>query len=156
MALPAIRWAWRQQVEGNAKLVLLCLGWTADTSWSVRISIARIADECGISERTVQRALKTLRQAALVELVHTEQQSHYAVPTYQLRGDKLAPYTTTTVVPGDKLAPYTTTTVVLGDKLAPLPTKSSFHRAIDAAYQRGVHAGKKLALSGLRQKQVHP
>ena len=98
MALPAIRWAWRQQVEGNAKLVLLCLAWSADTAWSVRISVARIAYECGISERTVQRALKTLRQAALVEPVHTEQPSHYDVPTYHIRGDKLAPYTTTTVV----------------------------------------------------------
>ena len=129
-------------MEGNAKLVLLCLAWSADTDWSVRISVARLADECVISIRTVQRALKTLRSVDLIEQVTNKIPSHYDVPTYHIRGDKLAP--------------YTTTTVVLGDKLAPLPTKSSFHRAIDAAYQRGVHAGKKLALSGLRQKQVHP
>ena len=140
MALPALRWAWKQQVDGNAKLVLLCLAWSADSAWSIRISVARIADECGIADRTVQRALKTLRQADYIELVTSEKPSHYDVPTYHIRGDKLAPYTTTTVLPGDKLAP--------------LPARSSFHRAIDAAYQRGVQAGKKLALADLHKKQV--
>lgn len=142
MALPAIRWAWKQNIEGNAKLVLLCIAWSADTTWSARISVARLADECGISERTVQRALKVLRKGGCIELAHPQQQSHYEVPTYRVRGDNLAPYTTTTVLPGDNLAPLT--------------TKSSFHRAIDAAYQRGVQAGQKLALKGLPHKQVRP
>ena len=138
MSVPALKWAWRQQVRGSAKTVLLCLAWGATEQWTIQISAATISDECGLSERTIRTDLGYLRAAGFIENAETDEfqnsKSRYAVPIYQLRGAKSAPDTTTTVVQGAKSAPL----------------KSAFSKAIDAAFERGVKVGKKLAT-----KQVH-
>lgn len=60
MSLAATIWAWEQPLEGTAKLVLLCIADHADAEGRCFPSVDRIADRCGISARTVQRALRLL------------------------------------------------------------------------------------------------
>lgn len=66
MSLAAQVWAWEQPLEGTAKLVLLCLAEHADAEGRCWPSVARIAQRCGISERTAQRALRLLEAGAAI------------------------------------------------------------------------------------------
>lgn len=58
---------WRVPVGGNTKLVLLRLAdFANDTGGSIFPTIATVAEDCGISERTVQYCLRELEEAKLI------------------------------------------------------------------------------------------
>lgn len=53
-------WAWEQKVEASSKLVLMALADHADETGVCWPSIARIAEKCGMSQRTVVRHIEDL------------------------------------------------------------------------------------------------
>ena len=58
MSIKAINWAWDQQLPPNAKLILMAIADAADEEGNCWPKIKTIAKKCGVSQRTVQRALK--------------------------------------------------------------------------------------------------
>lgn len=67
MSFQAMAWAVKQRAgSSSSKLVLLSLANFANDNFECFPSIARIADDCEMSERTVLRAIKSLEDAGLV------------------------------------------------------------------------------------------
>lgn len=93
MSVRASSWAWEcSQARGSAFLVLLCLadhaGQDGGDAWP---SVERLAHRCRVDERTVQRALATLRD--LGEIVVQDEATSRRPTRYRLvmRGDNLSP-----------------------------------------------------------------
>lgn len=62
----AIRWAWGQNLPSTHKLVLLALAYVADGNGQCSPSISSLAAQCGVSTRTVRRALRDLEADSLL------------------------------------------------------------------------------------------
>lgn len=84
MSVKAMSWVWEHsRAKGSARLVLLALADHAGhDGGDAYPSVRRLAERCGVSERTVQDALKTL--AELGELVVNPQAGPRGVNRYQL------------------------------------------------------------------------
>jgi GntR family transcriptional regulator len=66
MSNQALNWAWKQQVRGPAKAVLMNLADRANESAECWPSISTIARDTGIAKSTAKVALQTLREAGLI------------------------------------------------------------------------------------------
>jgi len=60
MSVRAMAWAWRQQLSGPEKLVLMALADHADEDGICWPGNAHIARKCNLSQRSVQRHIKNL------------------------------------------------------------------------------------------------
>ena len=60
-------WAWRQPLPSTMRFVLLALADAADENGACWPSVSTIAERCAVSTRTVQRALRDLIKADLVQ-----------------------------------------------------------------------------------------
>lgn len=134
MSTSATRWAWQQGVKGPDKAVLLCLAWRAQADGTVRVSIAGIADDCGISPRAARYAIKSLIELGLIEA----ERKHKQVSSYDLLGAPRAPGTTG---------------VLQG---APRASNDTFRKAIAEAKQQGIRIGYRLAERDQRRRAKLP
>jgi DNA-binding transcriptional ArsR family regulator len=80
----AIDWAFAQPLEGSAKMVLVYLARRANDKGVCFPSHRLIGEECGMSGRTVSRALTTLREAGYVSgdrrgTNHTPEPKYYVL-----------------------------------------------------------------------------
>jgi len=66
MSFSAMNWAWKQALTPHAKLLLMALADRADDQGACWPSIPRLAQQCRLSPRTVQRLLQALVAAALL------------------------------------------------------------------------------------------
>ena len=101
MSTAATKWAWQQLVKGPAKSVLVCIAWHAQADGHCRVSIATLAEDCGISYRATRYAVARLLSLHLIGAVRLPRH----VTTYQLIGAPHAPGTTHSVLPGAPHAP---------------------------------------------------
>lgn len=67
MSLSAVQWAVEHPVQGPAKPVLLVLATYANAEGRCWPSLARIAAQSGVSERTARRALRRLEALGAIE-----------------------------------------------------------------------------------------
>jgi DNA-binding transcriptional ArsR family regulator len=93
--MKAIDWAFAQDLDGKAKMILVYLARRANDNGVCFPSHRLIAEECGCSMRTVSRALTTLREAGLVEgdrrgTNHTREPKFYTLVGW-LRGSDTPP-----------------------------------------------------------------
>jgi len=65
---------------------LALFAWVDPETAKVTMPVKRIAGLTGLSERTVERSLRRLRQLGLVETVHRGNVFHHLPGVYQLRG----------------------------------------------------------------------
>ena len=68
MSVRCMTWAFDQLLSPFPKLVLVCLGDHADDEGWCWPSIQRIADKCGMNERTVRRHIHELSELELVDI----------------------------------------------------------------------------------------
>ncbi len=66
MSFSAMNWAWKQALTPHAKLLLMALADRADDQGVCWPSIPKLAQQCRLSPRTVQRLLQELVTAALL------------------------------------------------------------------------------------------
>lgn len=93
MSVRASHWTWEfSQARGSAFLVLLCLADHAgQDGGDAYPSVERLAKRCRVDERTVQRALATLRELGEIEVQEpstSRKATRYRLP---MRGDNLSP-----------------------------------------------------------------
>lgn len=70
MSIRATAWAWTQAVrvgKASDRLVLLCLADLADESGRCCRSVEALAERCGLSGSSVQRALRAIKAVGLIE-----------------------------------------------------------------------------------------
>ena len=72
MSLDATRWAWMQQgLSAQQKLVLLALADRADERDICFPSVARLSGDTGLDRKTIMRAVASLEQAGIMEVVRS-------------------------------------------------------------------------------------
>lgn len=93
--------AWELDIPLTEKMVLLCLCDHANDSGHCWPSIARMAAKCSVSERTVQRAIKSLNDRGIVSWDDVPGRSHRFVidPRHIVTPDTVSPLTMTTKPP---------------------------------------------------------
>lgn len=133
MSIQALRWAWKQSVKGPAKIVLVRLADHADKSHSWNPSIQGLAEDCGLSARTVQRALVQLYGLELV----TIQRRQRAKSTYTLRVSESHPYYTKSTT-GDTQSPLKAGPEMLIDGVPKSVHDRIWHKAIQWAQGLGL------------------
>lgn len=69
MSLEATKWAWRQQVKGTHKLVLLSLADRADDRNACYPSVERLVDDTCLNRKTIMEAVVALEQSGLIEVI---------------------------------------------------------------------------------------
>lgn len=126
MSNVALRWAWKQKVTGLSKLVLVRLADHANRAGWWDPSVIGLAIDCGISERSVQYALKELQDNGLIQI----DKRLRAKSVYQLlMGANRAPLPLTVSTTGANRAPSP-----LVEKIA----KREFERGSRVGYKLGV------------------
>lgn len=71
MSIRAIAWAWKQEIPGMAKLVLLTLAdHHNDETQQCNPRTKRIADKAGLSPRNVHKQLAALKDMGLISIEH--------------------------------------------------------------------------------------
>ena len=105
MSIAVMTAVWKLNLPDDEKIILLKLADCADDDgMNAFPSVNRIAVECGTSERTVQRRLRSLEEKGLIRIVR--EATATMSRTYQVctdRGDKLTPQDYKKR--GDKLTP---------------------------------------------------
>lgn len=135
MSVAATKLAWLQAINRTDKLVLLALAWRADAKAQARVSIAGLADDTGLDERTVRRSLARLNGHSI-----EFKAERYVVTTYRLIGLRSAG-----TVPTD-----TTTTVVPAGRES---TGREWIRRLEAkAFERGQRVGYKQGHADAQRK----
>jgi len=88
---------WRLRLPATEKLILLKLADCADDDGTNAFpSVGRVAEECGIHPRTVQKILRHLKATGLISIQAEHDGSRHFPTTYQIhpaRGDTLPPRT---------------------------------------------------------------
>jgi len=83
---------WELDIDPREKFTLLALADHADDEGVCYPSKKRVAWKCGVSERTVQRHVQSLKESGLLEVL--ESAHHHQAPRYRIvpsRGDTLSP-----------------------------------------------------------------
>ena len=94
MSASLLGWIWRQELSSTAKLVLFALNEHTNIGehgdWRVFPSQQRIAKMCGMSDRTVVRAMKELTDKEIVTVAHQYDSKGRQLPNlYWLQAPKL-------------------------------------------------------------------
>lgn len=115
MGYKFVDWAWEQETQTpSEKLVLLALARRSNDSGFCWPSVARIALDTGVSERSVQRAIKTLNEREVIGVRTRKNNQRTTSSMYVLGGDKTTPSGATKCHPrgrqndtpgGDKMTP---------------------------------------------------
>jgi hypothetical protein len=129
---------WKLQLRPPEKLVLLKLADCCDDEGANAFpSVSRIARECGMSDRTVQRSLALLRSKGLVSVQAEHDCAGRFPTTYKIhpeRGDTVTPGVTNTTDPGDTVTPdLVTTTTYPGVRVSPKPSLEPSVRSLEGA-----------------------
>jgi DNA-binding transcriptional ArsR family regulator len=110
MSIFALAWA-KKQKAGSAtrKFVLMAIADYADEHGKAYPSVARLAEDTELSDRSVQRALKDLEEAGLLRIEHPDGSNPYHANSYFLALSRApveadAPGATASP-PGDSLTP---------------------------------------------------
>lgn len=101
MSIKLMTWAWETEIPATEKMVLLCLCDHANDDGQCWPSMARIARKCSVTDRTVQRAIKNLRELGIL---HTEGEpgktlKFHITPRHSVTPDTASPPTMTTRPP---------------------------------------------------------
>ena len=92
MSFEAMSWAVKQQLPALQKIVLLMLAdRTNKDTGRCDPSIARLADDCGMSERSTRNAIRELEKLGLIETIHRSNEgvnlpNHYLLKIQNLVG----------------------------------------------------------------------
>lgn len=94
MSASLLGWIWKQELSSTAKLVLFALNEHTNIGehgdWRVFPSQERIAKMCGMSDRTVVRAMKELTEKEIVTVAHQYDKGGRQLPNlYWLQAPKL-------------------------------------------------------------------
>ena len=125
MSLRAIVWAFAQHCPtANAKLVLIKLADNANDDGECWPSHRRVAEDTGLSRRTVIRYVKLLAEAGLIRLEHRVNGVGNLPNRYVLRCEETSsPLVTRCHYPGDSMSPPLVTAChPLGDTVSPKPS----------------------------------
>jgi hypothetical protein len=76
MSIKLMAWAWETDLPQTEKMVLLCLCDHANDSGDCWPSVARLAVKCSVTDRTVQKAIQSLKDRGILSWVDAPGRTH--------------------------------------------------------------------------------
>jgi biotin operon repressor len=103
MSIKLMAWAWETDLPQTEKMVLLCLCDHANDSGDCWPSVTRLAAKCSVTDRTVQKAIQSLRDKGVLTWAEADGRTHrYTIhPRTTFTPEEYSPPKITTQPPND-------------------------------------------------------